>query len=114
MAARRETVWINTDIRKTPEFDTLSAAAFGLWTRLPFLVDEHHRVPDLSVIADDGHVGCEDAARLMDLMDEFVRAGFVDALSDGARYMSALSRRFYSFSEPAEEEAEVGNREVDA
>jgi hypothetical protein len=104
MAARRETVWINTDIRKTPEFDALSAAAFGLWTRLPFLVDDQHRVPDLSVIADDGHLGRDDAARLL---DELVAAGFVDRLSDAAMCMSAFSRRFYSFSEP-------GDGEVDA
>lgn len=114
MAARRETVWINTDIRKTLEFDALSAAAFGLWTRLPFLVDDQHRLPDLSVVADDGHVGRDDAARLMNLMDELVGAGFVDALDEGARCMSALSRRFYSFSEPSGEEAEAGDSEVDA
>lgn len=112
MAARRETVWINTDIRKTPEFDALSAAAFGLWTRLPFLVDDHHRVPDLSVIAeiaDDWSLSLDEAVRLM---DELIKAGFVDALSreiDGALYMSALSRRFYSFSDPAD-----GDREADA
>ena len=109
MAARRESVWINTDIRKTPEFDALSAAAFRLWTRLPFLVDDHHRVPDLSVIADDGSLPLDDVVRLM---DEVVKAGFVDALSreiDGALYMSALSRRFYSFSDPAD-----GDREADA
>lgn len=112
MAARRETVWINTDIRKTLEFDALSAAAFRLWTRLPFLVDDQHRVPELLAIASDVYVavssgvssGEEDVARLL---DELVAAGFVDALDDGARCMSALSRRFYSFSEP-------GDGEVDA
>ena len=127
MAARRETVWINTDIRKTLEFDALSAAAFRLWTRLPFLVDDQHRVPDLLAIASDVYVavssgissgissgvssgvssGEEDVARLL---DELVAAGFVDALDDGARCMSALSRRFYSFSEPSE----AGDGEVDA
>ncbi len=106
MAARRESVWINTDSGKTAGFDALSDGAFRLWTRLPFLVDDHHRVPDLSVIADDGSLSLEDVVRRM---DKLIKAGFVDALSDGALYMSALSRRFYSFSDPAD-----GDREADA
>lgn len=110
MAARRETVWINSDIRKTPEFDALSAPAFRLWTRLPFLVDDQHRAPDLSVIASDGRIGRDEAARLM---DELVAAGFVGRLDDGAMCMSALSRRFYSFSEPIDR-GDRGGWEVDA
>src|SRR6185437_1193651 len=106
MAARRETVetvWINTDIRKTPELDALSASAFRLWVRLPFLVDDQHRAPELAVIADDlcivvgEYDGEYDVARLM---SELVAAGFVDALDDGAMCMSALSRRFYAFTDP--------------
>ncbi len=105
MAARRETVWINSDIRKTPEFDALSASAFRLWVRLPFLVDDQHRAPDLSVIANDVYVavssGEEDiTAGVARLMSELVAAGFVDALHDGAMCMSDLSRRFYSFTDP--------------
>jgi hypothetical protein len=79
---------------------------------LPFLVDDHHRVADLSVIAaiaDDWSLSLDEAVRLM---DERIKAGFADAVSreiDGALYMSALSRRFYSFSEPAD-----GHREADA
>ncbi len=115
MASRRKSVWVNTDIAKTPELDAVSDAGFRMLMRLPFLVDDWHRAPELSVIADDMRMGRDDVARLM---DELVSAGFVgsldDSLHDGAWCMSALSRRFYSFSDPSEAKDGDGEKEVDA
>ena len=111
MASRRKSVWVNTDIAKAPELDAVSDVGFRMLMRLPFLVDDWHRTPELSVIADDIRMGRDDVARLM---DELVSAGFVDSLDDGALCMSALSRRFYSFSDPSGAEDGDGGEEVDA
>lgn len=119
--ARRESVWFDTEIRKTPVFDAISAGAFGLWTRLPFLVevvdDAHvHVLPDPAEIAQDGRLPEDDLASLL---AELLAAGLVEVVSvigpasggqessQGDRYcMTLLSQRYYALSEPEDEEAQ--------
>lgn len=90
----REYVWLNPAIRTQVKLQALSVSAFGLWTEMPFIVvedpDGDHLLPSIPD---------EDAA----LMAELVAAGFVEPLPDGAYRMTALSRQFYSFTEPVDE-----------
>lgn len=112
MYVRAEAVWFDTEIRTTPVFDAISAGAFGLWTRLPFLVDvvdDAQVLPALAVIARDGRLP-ED--HLASLLVELVAAGLVKLVStpdgqgssQGDRYcMTLRSRRYYSLSAPEDE-----------
>lgn len=99
-AARRESVWINTDIRKTAAFKALSDSAFGLWTRLPFLADDDHMLPELAIIAKDGRVSIHEAARLM---GELVTVGLVEPMRGDLARLTPLSQQYYSFTDPEAE-----------
>jgi hypothetical protein len=81
---RRESVWFDTEIRTTPVFNAISAinaisaAAFGLWTRLPFLVDvvvDAQVLPELADIAQDSRLSERDTESLL---AELVAAGLVE------------------------------------
>jgi hypothetical protein len=98
-ASKHESVWFNTDIRKSPAFKVIDASAFGLWTRLPFLTDDHHVLPGLAVIAKDSDKPEADVAVLL---TELESAGLVESFADDCFHMTALSRQFYSFTEPTE------------
>lgn len=98
----RESVWISTKIRRAPEFRAISMGAVGLWVELLFCI---------AVDADDNHVMAEvstDAPpeEVEQLRDELEAAGFIEPWHWAYR-MTPLSRRFYSFTEPVDEEDEA-------
>jgi hypothetical protein len=130
---RRESVWFDTEIRTTPVFNAISAinaisaAAFGLWTRLPFLVDvvvDAQVLPELADIAQDSRLSERDTESLL---AELVAAGLVEVelalatapvpvpdgqdttqrSSHGDRHgMTLLSQQLNALSEPEGEGAE--------
>lgn len=103
-AARREAVWWNTDIRTSSAFKRLGASAFGLWTRLPFLADDAHQLPSLTVIARDSQIVNATAARRLGELTAVGLVEFVPGNRVNPWRLTPLSQRFYSFSEPADEE----------
>ena len=94
-----ESVWISTHMRKAPEFRAISMGAVGLWTRLLFSIaadaDGNHLIAELSTDASP-----EEVERLR---EELEAAGFIEPWHWAYR-MTPLSRRFYSLTEPAEDD----------
>ncbi len=96
---KRKSVWISTEIRKAPEFRAISMGAVGLWTQLLF---------SIAVDADGNHlmaVVSTDASptEIERLRDELETAGFIEPWHWVYR-MTPLSQRFYSLTEPEDEE----------
>jgi len=107
-AAKRESVWFNPDMRKAPFFDDISAGAFGIWWRLTFLADDRHALPELAVIAKDGRVSLMEATQLV---GELVMVGLVEIRRDDTLHMTALSQRYYAFTEVEADAREAAKQE---